>query len=918
MRMDGEDYIQHYGTPRRSGRYPWGSGGDITAARSRSFMQELDKLRKEGMSEGDIARGFGMSIAELRANKSIAVNEIRQHKINQAARLADKGLSTSAIGKAMGINESSVRALRAPGAKDKADILHATANMLKDQVDKKGLLDVGAGTHHFLDISKDKLTTAIALLKTKFGYTEHEVQFPQLGSPGNFTTTRVLAKPGVDTAYVRANKNKIQTVQAFSKDKGRSYLGIQEPLSIHPNRIAVRWAEDGGAKADGVIYVREGVKDVSIGDKRYAQVRVKVGKDHFLKGMAVYSKDIPDGADLVFHTNKPKGPNKLAAMKPLKDDPDNPFGAVVRQMTETTKAGKEIVTSAMNKVGLREGQYEEGGWDEWSRVLPSQMLSKQRPELARKQLDMTHERRTSEYEEIKRLTNPAVKKRLLESFADETDSAAVHLKAANMPRQANKVLLPVPQMKDTEIHAPTFNNGERVSLVRFPHAGPFEIPELTVNNRNPHARRLLGPHAEDAVGINHRVAQRLSGADFDGDTVLVIPNNRGEIRSQPPLEGLKGFDPIRSYPPYDGMKTIDGGTFNVKTGEVHYPKGKTRYMQTQMGEVSNLITDMTVKGAGPEDMARAVRHSMVIIDSEKHALDYKESARQNNIKQLKEKYQAKDDPSKPAGGASTLLSRAGSHQRIPDRKPRPARQGGPIDPATGKRVFVDTGKTTRDRKTGRQVPKLVPHEKLALTDDAHTLAGPGTTMEKLYADHSNRLKSLANRARKDTLSIKSTKVSDSAKKAYAPQVASLHSKLRLAERNAPLERQAQRLAKAVVDQKRRDHPEMSDEDLKKIRFQALNEARDRTGAGKPKIEITTDEWQAIQAAALTNNVLNKILTHADLDLVKQHATPRTKLLMTSTKTARAKSMLELGYTQAEVASQLGVSLTTLKDSLGGG
>src|SRR6185295_8243102 len=111
------------------------------------------------------------------------------------------------------------------------------------------------------------------------------------------------------------------------------------------------------------------------------------------------------------------------------------------------------------------------------------------------------------------------------------------LKAAALPRQSTKVLLPVPSMKENEIYIPSLNNGDRVALVRFPHAGPFEIPQLTVNNRNREARSLLGTDAVDTVGVHHKVAERLSGADFDGDTVLVIPNHSGLVKSAAPLEG---------------------------------------------------------------------------------------------------------------------------------------------------------------------------------------------------------------------------------------------------------------------------------------------------------------------------------------------------------------------------------------------
>ena len=79
------------------------------------------------------------------------------------------------------------------------------------------------------------------------------------------------------------------------------------------------------------------------------------------------------------------------------------------------------------------------------------------------------------------------------------------------------------------------------------HGGTFEIPELTVNNKNPDAKKVLG-NATDAIGISSKVAERLSGADFDGDMVTVIPvNNRVRVKSTPALEGLKNFDPKTQY-----------------------------------------------------------------------------------------------------------------------------------------------------------------------------------------------------------------------------------------------------------------------------------------------------------------------------------------------------------------------------------
>jgi hypothetical protein len=884
VRIPEEDYLAHYGILRKSGRYPWGSGGTQTE-RNRTFLGMVDDLRSQGMSEADVARGFGLTTTQLRAAKSIARTEERQADIAMAQRLKDKGYSNIAIGERMGKNESSVRALLAPGQKDKADVLQATSSMLKGQVDNKGLVDIGTGVEHHIGVSGTKLNTAVAMLQEQ-GYTVHYVKVEQLGT-GQQTTIKVLAKPGVSYSEVYKNRANIKQVTDFSEDGGRSFLGLQPPISVSSKKVAVRYAEEGGADADGVIYVRPGVESLSLGKSRYAQVRIAVDGTHYLKGMAMYKKDLPDGVDLVFNTNKKNTGNKKDAMKAMKDDPDNPFGAVVRQIIKKGSDGKDKVTSAMNIVN------EEGDWEGWSKSLSSQMLSKQSPSLAKNQLDMTYERRKQYLDEIMSLTNPAVRKKLLDSYSDDVDSAAVHLKANALPRQGSHVILPVNSLKPNEIYAPNYRNGERVALVRYPHGGIFEIPELTVNNRHPTARALLG-NAKDAVGINSKVAERLSGADFDGDTVLVIPNNNRRVKTAPALAGLKGFDPQRAYPGYDGM-----------------PRMTARTKAIEMGVVSNLITDMTIHGANTTELARAVRHSMVVIDAEKHNLNYKQSSIDNGIPQLKAKYQGS-----ARSGASTLISRASAEVRVPERRPRPAAKGGAVDKATGKKVFEETGATYTNRN-GQVVKKTIKSKRLAETDDAFSLSS-GTPIEKVYADHSNKLKALANTARKASVNTKGTPYSPSAKTAYSRQVASLDAKLNLALRNAPLERQAQVLANAVVSQKRRANPDMEPSEVKKLRSQALAEARTRTGAKKQRIILTDDEWNAIQSGAISNNKLNQILTHADLDQIKQLAAPKTNLLMSPAKQQRALAMIGSGYTQAEIADALGVSLTTLKTGISEG
>lgn len=873
-----DDYFAHYGILRKSGRYPWGSGGPETAS-NKNFLGYVAQLQKDGLSEAEIASGMGITTTQLRAAKSIAKNEERQATINMVQRLKEKGMSNVAIADRMKMPESQVRALLAPGVKDRAEILMSTSNMLRDQVKDKKYLDIGTGVEHQLGISSTKLATAVAVLQEE-GYKIHYLKVKQLGT-GQQTTVKVLAGPDSTYSEVSKNRANIKQIQSFSEDGGRSYIGVQTPLSVSSKRVKVRYAEEGGTDSDGVIHVRPGVPDVSLGSARYAQVRIAVDGSHYLKGMAMYKDDLPDGVDLVFNTNKKNTGNKLDAMKAMKDDPDNPFGAVVRQRTDP-KTGKVI--SAMNIVN------EEGDWDNWSRNLSSQMLSKQSPTLAKQQLDMTYERKRNEFDEINKLTNPAVRKKLLESFSDDVDAASVHLKAAALPRQRSSVILPINSLSEKEIYAPNFRNGERVALVRYPHGGIFEIPELTVNNNHPQAKRALGS-ARDAVGINSKVAERLSGADFDGDTVLVIPNNKRQIKTAPALDGLKGFDPQRSYPAYEGMKRMSARTKAI-----------------EMGQVSNLITDMTIRGASSQELARAVRHSMVVIDAEKHNLNWKQSATDNGIAQLKAKYQGG-----ARAGASTLISRATSAVRVPERKPRPAAEGGPIDRATGKKVYVPTGETYTDAK-GRTVTRTFESRKLAETDNAHTLSS-GTPIEKVYADHSNRLKDLANQARKTAVNTRTTPYSPAAKKAYESEVQSLRAKLNIAQRNRPLERQAQLIANAIVRAKQDANPNMDPSDLKKIQGLALAEARARTGAGKQRVEITPREWAAIQAGAVSNNTLSQILSNADLDRVKELATPRTKELMTSVKTTRAKSMAAAGYTQAEIADALGVSLTTLKNAL---
>jgi hypothetical protein len=342
----------------------------------------------------------------------------------------------------------------------------------------------------------------------------------------------------------------------------------------------------------------------------------------------------------------------------------------------------------------------------------------------------------------------------------------------------------------------------------------------------------------------------------------------------------------------------------------------------KMGDVSNLITDMTIRGTVPDgdEIARAVRHSMVVIDSEKHHLNYKQSYIDNGIAELKKKYQGGEK-----NGASTLISKSSSEDRRPHREegmkvldPETGKTKRMyIDPETGKKLYEYTGQTYTKRtirKDGtiveKVIPKTVSSTKMAETDDAFTLSS-GTPMETIYATHANKLKALANQARKESIHIEPLRYSPEAKEKYATEVAKLNAELNIALKNAPLERHAQLLANAVVATKREANPDMDAADIKKIKGQALAEMRIRTGAHKQRVEISDKQWEAIQAGAISHSTLLKILNNTDLDRIKELATPRTKTELTPGKEAQAKAMVARGYTQAEVADALGISVGKL-------
>lgn len=890
MNPIAEEILMHYGMPKRSGRYPWGSG-DNPYQHSGDFLSRVNELKKQGLSEKEVASSMGLTTSQLRTQVGLAKDERRSVDVATAKGLREKGYSLNEIADQMGYkNDSSVRSLLNEGSEARMNQAKKTADFLKKQVDEKGMIDVGVGVERELGVSKEKMKQALYILEME-GYELYGGGVPQVTNPGKQTNIQVLCPPGTEHKEIY-NFGEVHSVREYvSHDGGDTFDTFVYPKSMDSSRVKIRYAEEGGIEKDGVVEIRRGVDDLSLGESHYAQVRILVDGNKYIKGMAVYSDDLPDGVDVMFNTSKAQGTPKGDVLKNIKSDPDNPFGSLIKAGGQSyyTDANGERQLSLINK------RAEEGDWGEWSDNLPSQFLSKQSITMIKKQLNLASADKQAEFDEICSLTNPTVKKALLKSFADDCDSAAVHLQAAALPRQKYQVILPITSMKDTEVYAPNYENGEQVALIRYPHGGTFEIPILTVNNKQAEARKVLGNSPADAIVINKSVADRLSGADFDGDTVMVIPTGgKVKITSTPPLKGLEGFDPKLEYPERAGMKVM-------------------KNTQTEMGKVSNLITDMTLKGATQDELARAVRHSMVVIDAEKHHLDYKQSEIDNGISSLKKKYQGTyDDNGRYHDGAATLISRAKSETSVLKRKGSPI-----IDKETGKQSYKEVYEEYTD-KTGKTRVRTQKSTKMAETDNALTLVSDANTPAEIaYADYANRMKALGNQARKEMLSSGKITYSASAKATYQTEVDSLSAKLNVALKNAPRERQAQVIANATVSAKKQENPDMTPGEIKKVNQQALTSARTSVGAKREPIKVTDREWEAIQAGAISENKLTQIINNVDIDTLRQRATPRATTSLSTAKVNRITSMNESGYSTAEIAKALGVSSTTVAKYLNG-
>lgn len=202
------------------------------------------------------------------------------------------------------------------------------------------------------------------------------------------------------------------------------------------------------------------------------------------------------------------------------------------------------------------------------------------------------------------------------------------------------------------------------------------------------------------------------------------------------------------------------------------------------------------------------------------------------------------------------------------------------------------------------------------TDDAYTLVSEANTpQERAYANYANKMKALANEARKEMMATGKIEYNRTAKNTYQDEVLSLKTQLNIALKNAPRERQARMIATSVVNAKRKTYPDMTKSEIKKAKQQALTAARIEVGAKRKLIEINDREWEAIQAGAISETRLKQILNNTDIDKIKERATPRKMKTLSGAQINKIKAMGASGYSTAQIAKAMGVSPSTVSNHI---
>lgn len=925
------------------------------------FDKQLKALKDEGYTPSQIAIGLGITSTALKARASIATNLATREIIDKNRELINgiKGedgewiqkpiTNRSKRARIIGVNEGRLRSLENGNVDENTQIIFNTADILRQEMQKNKYLHIGRGTAERMGIKEDRLKTAVEILKLE-GYDKIDVQVDQLGSKkGNKTTISTLVPPGTTYQQLKSDVANIDDVIAVyngphSENGGETFRPIEKPTTVDSSRVFIRYGDQGGEDKDGLIELRRNVDDISLGKAAYAQVRISVDDKYYLKGMAmaVDDKEIPPGYDIVFNTNKKTGTPMEKVFKEIdekkaQNNPENPFGTAIKLEVDDDylfqrhytdpKTGEEKL-SAINVVNV------EGDWSKWSTKIASQMLGKQKPDLVEKQLDKTYEAREREFNEIMSLTNPVVKKRLLDEFEKSVDRAAIDLKAVGFPGESTRVLLPFPKMKENEVYCPGYDDGEVVALIRYPHGGVFEIPARVVNNKYKEAKDILGD-CVDAIGVHPTTSKQLSGADHDGDTVICIPirdkngNKITDVKTSDdidmgPYTELLDFDPKEFKLPDEVAATRKAHKLDESIPMDPRLMKDDKRKGNEMGKATNLAFDIIEKGADPADIVAVMKYTMVVIDSYKHDLDWKLAKKRFKINEISKKY-------RDAGGANTVMTKAKSPEYVYPKKEKTAVSQMTEDELkrwyAGEKIYetiVET-KGYRDKDTGElhiyeAYGKKVKSTKMGEADTPEKVRAlrskQPSRVENLYTEFAIRLKELAKLARKESRTMQiDKKVTDPVlKEKYKDEIHSLvEVKLVAAKANAPLESKAQAYANRLFDTFVADNPDLDEDHYKKARAQCIDKARRRIGSKQKKIDITDKEWEAIQSGVIAKTTLNDILDHADMDKVKKLAMPRETIVMTEAMQQRARNAAAIGKSAAAIAEELGVSVSTIRN-----
>lgn len=218
MNPIAEEILMHYGMPKRSGRYPWGSG-DNPYQHSGDFLSRVNELKKQGLSEKEVASSMGLTTSQLRTQVGLAKDERRSVDVATAKGLREKGYSLNEIADQMGYkNDSSVRSLLNEGSEARMNQAKKTADFLKKQVDEKGMIDVGVGVERELGVSKEKMKQALYILEME-GYELYGGGVPQVTNPGKQTNIQVLCPPGTEHKEIY-NFGEVHSVREYVSHDG--------------------------------------------------------------------------------------------------------------------------------------------------------------------------------------------------------------------------------------------------------------------------------------------------------------------------------------------------------------------------------------------------------------------------------------------------------------------------------------------------------------------------------------------------------------------------------------------------------------------------------------------------------------------------------------------------------------------------